>query len=250
MVARVAVKRKHPRSVAAPCMYHRGRMDRDFIEDELNTFEGWLRYQHFSLTEMSPDELVTLRRLFDDTMREKANRRPMGRMKLKPLAPGELRYAVAVREADGLWLVLWIRRSPEPAVFIMHPTGESERDVHTSYHRNGTLHMKSFDRIAIRSYKRQPLTASFQGTEHLGAESGFAPHGVGAICDPADFTGVVEVPFGVLGVVAGSISVDLVEPGKATTWIPWSQVVMRKVFRETAPWLVVTIRRSRETNLP
>jgi hypothetical protein len=231
-------------------MYHRGRMDRDFTEDELNTFEGWARYQTFNLTEMSPDELVTVRALFDDMMREKAKRQPMGRMKLKPLTPGELRYAVAIREPDGLWLVLWIRRSPEPAVFIIHPTGDSERDVHTSYHRDGTLHMKSFGRVAIRSYKRQPLTGSFRGTEHLGAESGFAPRGLGAICDPADFTGVVEIPSGVLGVAAGSISVDLVEPGEATTSIPWSQVVMRKVFREATPWLVVTIRRGRETILP
>src|SRR5437867_11076612 len=117
-------------------------------------------------------------------------------------------------------------------------------------HRDGTLNIKSFRRVVIRSSKRQPLTPSFEGTEHLGAHSGFAPRGRGAICDPTDFTGLVEVPSGVLGLVAGSITVDLVEPGKATTWIPCSQVVMRKVFRETVPWLVVTIRRSRETILP
>ena len=108
-------------------------MDRDCTEDELNTFEGWVRYRYFNLTAMSSDELAKLRRVFDDDMmREKPSRRPLGRMNLNPMAPGELRYAVAVRETDGLWLVLWIRRSSKPAVFIMHPTGDKKRDVHTS----------------------------------------------------------------------------------------------------------------------
>src|SRR5438093_4729633 len=98
-------------------MYHRGRMDRDFTEDELNTFDGWVRYQQFNLTAMSADQLAKLRMGFDEMMREKASRGPLGRMKLKPMPAGELRYAIAVKEADGLWLVLWIRRSPEPAVF-------------------------------------------------------------------------------------------------------------------------------------
>lgn len=157
---------------------------------------------------------------------------------------GESRYAVAVPDGDGLWLVLWIRRTPEPAVFIMHPTGESERDVHTSYHRDGTLHMKSHGRVSLRSYARQPLTGAFRGAEHLGAESGYAPRRLGAVCDPADFSGVLEVPAGVLGPRAGSVTVDLVEPGKATTWMPWSRVVMRKVFRDAEPWIVVAVRRS------
>jgi hypothetical protein len=217
-------------------------MDRDFTEDELNTFEGWLRYQAFGT--LSADHVSVLRGVFEGLMQQKASRRPMGRMKLKPMGPGEFRYAVAVRDGDRLWLVLWIRRTPEPAVFIMHPTGESERDIHTSYHRDGTLHRKSYGRVSLPPYKRQPLTGAFRGTEHLGAEYGYSPRGLGAICDPVDFSSVLEVPVGVLGPVAGGITVDLVEPGKATTWMPWSRVVMRKVFRDIEPWLVMTIRRS------
>jgi len=174
----------------------------------------------------------------------------MGRINFKPLAPKEFRYAVGVRDVDGLWLALWIRRSPKPEVFIMHPTGDSVRDVHTSYHADGTLHMKSCNRVAIRSYKRQPLNGAFRGTEHVFAHSGFAPRYVGTICDPADFTAVLEVPAGILGAHDGSVSVDLIEPGKAATSIPWSEVVMRSVFRQASPWLVVTIRRNRATILP
>jgi len=50
-------------------------VDRDFTEDELQTFEGWARYQTFDLTKASAEELAALRRVFDDVMRERASRR-------------------------------------------------------------------------------------------------------------------------------------------------------------------------------
>jgi hypothetical protein len=34
------------------------------------------------------------------------------------LPPREHRYAVAVREASGLWLTLWIRRAPKGEFFV------------------------------------------------------------------------------------------------------------------------------------
>jgi len=114
-------------------------IDRDFTEDELNTFEGWLRYQTFDIASASPQDVAIFRRLFDDTMQQRARRQPMGRMKFKPMKAGEYHYAVAVRDSEALWLVLRIRRSPEPAVFVMHPTGEGERGVHASYHADGTI---------------------------------------------------------------------------------------------------------------
>jgi hypothetical protein len=61
--------------------------------------------------------------------------------------------------------------------------------------------------------QRQPLTGRFRGTEDLGTYSGYSPKSVGAICDPAVFTGVVEVGPGILGPQPGVITVDLVEVG-------------------------------------
>src|SRR5262249_48942785 len=92
------------------------------------------------------------------------------------------------------------------------------------------------------SYKRQPLTGTFRGTEHLGQYAGFSPRSVGAVCHPDDFSGVMEVPVGILGPAAGSVSVDLIEPHHATTWVPWPRVLGRKVFRDFLPWVVITVR--------
>jgi hypothetical protein len=220
-------------------------VDRDFTEEELNTFEGWARYQMFDIGNASASELEVLLSAFEDA-RARAARRPMGRMKLRVLRQGEFRYAVGVREGESLWLVLWIHRTPlpKPGVYVNHLTGERGRHPHTSYHSDGTLWMKSHDRVMAKSYKRQPLTGAFRGVEHMGTSAGFAPRGVGAVCDPLDFSGVVEVPAGVLGPVAGSIAVDLVEPGREPTPIPWTRIVAQKVFTEADPWIAVRVLRS------
>jgi hypothetical protein len=51
---------------------------------------------------------------------------------------------VAVREDSDLWLTLWVRRSPKGEFFVMVPRGDRGWNPHTSYHLDGTLHMKSF----------------------------------------------------------------------------------------------------------
>jgi hypothetical protein len=56
------------------------------------------------------------------------------------------------------------------------------------------------------------LDIAFRGTAHLGSFGGFGPKKVGAICDPADFNGVLELPTGILGPRDGTLIVDLVEP--------------------------------------
>ena len=163
----------------------------------------------------------------------------VGLMKLQP-APGEHRYAVAVREGSDLWLALWIRRSRKGEFFIMVPRGDRDWDVHTSYHLDGTLHMKSHGRKVLPPTKRQPLTGMFRGTEPLGAFFGYGPKSVGAICDPAAFSGgVVEVGPCVLR--PGDGGVDLVEPGCDPATFPWTNIARREVIRDIPPWVVITI---------
>jgi hypothetical protein len=63
---------------------------------------------------------------------------------------------------------------------------------------------------------------------------------VGAICDPAAFTGIVEVPLGVLGPRDGSVFIDLVEPGREPlTW--YGPIVLSRVFRDFVPWVVFRV---------
>ncbi len=213
----------------------------EFIsEDDLKTFDGWLRYQAVNEATAAPQELEMWRRLFDEARERSAASPKVGLMKLQPV-PGEHRYAVAVREGSDLWLTLWVRRSRKGEFFVMVPRADRDWNPHTSYHLDGTLHMKSYDRRALLSTKRQPLTGAFRGTESLGAFFGHGPKGVGAMCDPMAFSGVVEVVAGVVGPRDGGITVDLVEPDHEPTAFPWTQIVTRQVFRDIIPWVVITV---------
>jgi hypothetical protein len=212
----------------------------EFIsEDDLKTFEGWLKYQAIDAATATPDELAMWRGFFDEVTASSLATPKVGLMKLRPV-PGEHRYAVAVREGSNLWLTLWVRRSRKGEFFVMVPRGDRDWDPHTSYHLDGTLHAKSFDHKFSPAQKRQPLTGAFRGTEHLGAYGGHGPKGVGAICDPTAFSGVVEVTPGVLGPRNGTVVVDLVEPGSAP--IPFvGSIAQQEIFRDILPWIVITI---------
>jgi hypothetical protein len=212
---------------------------KEFIsEDDLQTFEGWLKYQgDAALT--APEDLETRRRSYEE-MRERMAANPkVGRMKFRPLISGEHRYAVALREGSDLWLTLWVKRSRKPEFFVFQPRADGDWNPHTSYHLDGTLHMKSYDHKMVAT-KRQPLTGKFRGTESLGAHGGHGPKGVGAICDPTDFTGVVEVAPGLLGPRNGTVAVDLVEPGCEPIASLSTKIVEREIFYETVPWVVIT----------
>jgi len=87
----------------------------------------------------------------------------------------------------------------------------------------------------------QHLKGAFHGTEHLGAYGGHAHKAVGAICDPAAFSGVVELPPGVLGPRHGSVVLDLVEPGCEPLSWPFAHVARHEVFRDFEPWVVIRI---------
>jgi hypothetical protein len=209
----------------------------EFIsEDDLKTFEGWLGYQGIDLKTAPPDELAQWRAIFDEISKKPSPK--IGLMNLGSI-PGEHRYAVAVREGPNLWLTLWVRRSPKGEFFVMVPRSGRGWDPHTSYHLDGTFHSKSFGR-KFGGQKRQPLTSQFRGTVNLGAYGGHGPKGVGAICDPAAFSGVVEVSPGVLGPRHGMVVVDLVEPGcEPITW-PFNEIA-RKTFKDALPWIVIRV---------
>jgi hypothetical protein len=103
-------------------------MAQDFIsEDDLKTFEGWLRYQAIDAATVTSDELEMWRSLFDEVRQRSLANPKVGLMKLKPV-PGEYRYAVAVREGSDLWLTLWVRRSLKGEYFVMVPRADRDRD--------------------------------------------------------------------------------------------------------------------------
>ena len=208
-------------------------------EDDLKTFEGWLRYQGVDTAQTTPDELEMWRSFFDEARKRSSASPKVGLMKLRSV-PGEYRYAVAVREGPDLWLVLWVRRSRKGEFFVLLPRVNRDWDVHASYHLDGTRHLKSHGGKVLPT-KCQPLTGPFRGTESLVTFAGYAPKSVGAICDPTAFSGVVEMEPGFLGPRDGQITVDLVEPGCQPPTNTWIKIARREVFRHTLPWVVITV---------
>jgi hypothetical protein len=144
-------------------------MASDFIsEDDLNTFEGYLRLQAVDPSTTALDVLAMYRQSFDEAMAIRATTPKLGAMKFKPVA-GEYRYAVAMREGADLWLTTWVRCAPKGDVYVLIPRNDPDWNPHTSYHRDGTFHSKSFDRKMLAGQKRQPLGPSFRGCVNTSA---------------------------------------------------------------------------------
>ena len=61
--------------------------------------------------------LEQFRQTCDEMIAAKAVMEKVGEYGFKPLASGERRYAVVVREGDALLLAAWIRRSPTRDVY-------------------------------------------------------------------------------------------------------------------------------------
>lgn len=214
-------------------------MDEFISEDDLKTFEGWLRYQAIEASTMTVEELANWRRRFEE-VRQASDKTPkVGLMKLMPEAD-EYLYAVAVQDGADLWLNLWVKRTAKGEFFVFLPRGDRSWDVHTSYHLDGTLHMKSHGHKVLTPEKHQPLRGAFRGCVSLGCLSGFGPKSVGAICDPTAFSGIVKLEPNVLGPSHGWIAVDLVEPGQEPTEYS-GRIITRQVFKDFLPWVVITV---------
>ncbi len=215
----------------------------DYIgEDDLDTYEGWLKFQGLDLSTLTEEEAAGLRELFETAVKARATACKVGRMKLK--RPGQSTYAIAIRDGGDLWLALWIKRSMKPEYFIFHPTADGNWNPHSSLHKDGTFHLKSHDIVTIPPRHKQP-PGSIKGSEDLGAYGGFAPKAVGAVCEPADFTGVFEAPPGILGPRNGMVTVDLIEPGSGAEPLSHpAEEVARHLFSDAAPHVLVRIFRT------
>jgi hypothetical protein len=73
----------------------------------------------------------------------------------------ERMFAVAVRDAEDLFLWIRIRRSPRGDIYYIFPTGRSgpeweKWDPHGSYHEDGRSHHKSFDQKLFPQQGQKP----------------------------------------------------------------------------------------------
>ena len=176
------------------------------------------------------------RDVFDEKTQLQENSSRVGLMKLR-VVEGEQKYAVALQDDSGLWLTMWVRCTRKGEIFIMYPRGDRDWDAHASYHLDGTLHQKSHG-AKTQTLKRQPLGASFKGSEHLGS---YAGHGKssGAVCDPKAFDEVVAIGPEILGPIHGFIAFDLVQAGYEPK--PNPGVIRRVCTRGARPSLIITV---------
>jgi hypothetical protein len=211
-------------------------------EDDLNTFDRYLRLQGVDPATTEQDVLAQFREEFDAMMAKRLATPSMGEI-FKPKATGakqgEFKIAVAVREGDQLLLTMAVRRDHKGDVYVLYPRHED--NPHASYHHDGKFHHKS-DNYAMLSQKRQPLTDAFKGCEHMGMFGGHDPKTIGAICNPANFSEVIEIEPGILDLRAGYVAVDLVEPGSDPLDL-FNPVTHERVFKDSIPWIVVRVGR-------
>jgi hypothetical protein len=201
-------------------------------------FEGYLRLQAVDPLTATPDELAMFRQFFDQAMAANAATPKLGAMKFKA-TPGEFRYAVGVGDGFDRWLAIWVKRAPKGDVYVLVPRNDASWNPHASYHRDGAFHSKSF-KHKMSSLKKQPLIGGFKGSEHVGMFAGYSPKNIGAVCDPAMFSSVIEVPPGILGPRDGFVAVDLVEPGCDPLDL-YNPIVLTRVFKNSVPWIVIRV---------
>jgi hypothetical protein len=206
-------------------------------EDDCKAFEEFLRHKGIDPATAEPDVLVQFRRAFDHLAAKRLATPPMGEIFNAKLKPGEFRYAVAIRDGANLWLTMTVRRDPKGDVYVLNP--RQEGNPHASYHpKNGRFHHKSDDNIMM-SEQRQRLT-EFKGCLHMGMFQGHFKD-VGAVCNPANFSDVLEVPSGILGPHDGFVAVDLIEPGCEPKEELGQPVLLTRTYEDSIPWIVVRV---------
>jgi hypothetical protein len=152
-------------------------------------------------------------------------------------------YAVAVRDREDLRLLCRIRRSRERDIYVLLPRDEPGWDPHASYHQDGTRHVRSHGRRFLIDHRQTP-DETFRGAESVFALA-LQPGEVALLripCRPTEFSDVFEIGREhFLPREHHTLAVDLVEPGHHALAGPWREVVMQKWFRDTVPWILVTL---------
>lgn len=161
----------------------------------------------------------------------------------------EKMYGIVVLRGDGDKRIFGrVRRSMSGEVFVLWAEDESPENLsrgsnpHASYHRDGRLHAKTYDRAnSVR--KLQTPSGSFSGTQPLNATNADRALSPTLPALVRAFDDTFEIPVHLLtGQQSQAIAVDLVEPGAAPIRVTGrDRVVAEKVFRDAEPWIAVSL---------
>jgi hypothetical protein len=216
-------------------------MQGSLLMDDLDSFDGWLKYQQMDLKGQLEATVAMARATFESAKAARAVARSAVFFS-QPYPPGESRHAIAVEDGADLRLALVLRRSVKGECFILYQR-DDPWNPHSSYHADGKYHHKSFGQKIGAVSQRQPLDQNFKGAEHLGQFMGFGT--AAPLCDSANFTSVLSVPTGVLESKRGEVLVDLVSAGTLPNPLhrEGKRIVLEQIYPEFSPWLVVAIAR-------
>lgn len=158
-------------------------------------------------------------------------------------------YAVAVSDGVYLYLLLRLRRNWKGELFYVFPNQRGNRhNPHGSYHRDGRVHHKSFDKKFLARQGLRP-DRNFVGAEQLlttvvsAVEAHLYP-----LCNPAEFDDIVKIPIGLISPerYRTYIAVDLVEAHGKPQISSGDRIVEQQVFGDAVPWIVVTVLESQQ----
>ena len=159
------------------------------------------------------------------------------------LKSGESLFAIAVRDADQLWLFMSIRRGVHGDIYVNIPRDDPDWKPHASHHASGQYHHKSYGHKHREPIFRQKPNEEFRGVDNLMVTSISAEllRSVKATCDPAQFSEVFEIPIEALGHVEHHVGIDIVEPGlDAMNHVGGVQAAQRR-FADGSPEILVTV---------
>jgi hypothetical protein len=161
-------------------------------------------------------------------------------------------YGLGAQHQDGsIRLFLRIIRRLHSGIYIVFAAGQNHPGIkrkayepHSSWHTDGRVHHKSYDRILLPPEKKQRLDA-FKGAERFVATpvdqmlACTLPE-----CKPEKFIGVMEVAVSSLDVTPGrqQLYVDLVELGSMPLPIECGErLLVRWWLNDAAPSIVVSL---------
>jgi hypothetical protein len=155
----------------------------------------------------------------------------------------EVLYAVAVRDACDLLVLITIRRARRN-VYVNIPRPHIPNwEPHASYHASGQHHQVSFGRkFDIQAHEcpdenfrgqRNVVTLMISPTE---------AHAVNLACDPSQFEQVFEIAQADIAPKGARLAIDLVEPGSGplTPFLD-ARCVRQTAFADSEPWIVVSL---------
>src|SRR5262245_22169013 len=165
----------------------------------------------------------------------------------------ERTFAVAVRDRNDLFLWTRLRRAAGTDIYYVLPTGREHDpkwkkwDPHGSWHKDGRVHHKSFDRKIFPTERQKP-DAEFKGTYNLITRgiSSDEPRLFGVPCDPTEFSEIMEIPAGILSPkypdYETHMSIDVSEPGLQPLLMGGSEnILCQHIFDDAIPHITVTV---------